>query len=79
MPVGARALTEAIVPAAISLLAIFTAFRHDWIEMFFGIDPDAGTGSLEWAFVLVPAAIAVTSAAVAYRKWNRARVTYSRG
>lgn len=76
MPIRARFLTGAAVPAAISFMAVLTAIRHNWIELLFGIDPDAGNGALEWTFVLVPALIAVASAVVAYRKWNQARITY---
>jgi hypothetical protein len=74
MRVGGRLLTEAAV-TLVALLAIFTVFFPDWIELVFGIDPDGGNGLVEWAFILVPALIAVASAAVACRRWNRARVT----
>jgi hypothetical protein len=69
-----RSFTEAGVAATLSLLAVLTAFHPNWIELVFGIDPDSGSGLIEWALVLVPALIAIACAAVAYRKWNSARV-----
>jgi len=70
---GTRSLAETGVAVAISLLAVFTSFDHDWIERAFGVDPDSGNGLIEWALVLVPALIAVLCARAAYRKWSRSR------
>jgi hypothetical protein len=74
MSTARRSLIEAGVAAALSLLAVLTAFHPDWIELIFGIDPDSGSGSLEWALILVPAVIAMACATVAYRKLNSVRV-----
>jgi len=57
----------------ISALAVLSAFRPNWVEMAFGIDLDAGSGSLEWTVVAVLIAIAFGCATVAYFRWNEAR------
>jgi hypothetical protein len=42
---------EAIMAALSGFFAILTVVYKEWIELVFGIDPDAGNGSLEWAVV----------------------------
>lgn len=54
------------------LLAVVTGIWPDWIEIVFGIDPDKGSGSLEWVIVLALFAIAVTLGARARLTWRRA-------
>jgi hypothetical protein len=55
-------------------VAIITLFWHDWIEIIFGIDPDASSGSAEWLVVVV--LLVVTSALYmgARLEWRRARL-----
>jgi hypothetical protein len=45
--VGTRSLSEIGLAVAISLLAVFTSFDHEWIERAFGVDPDSGNGLIE--------------------------------
>jgi len=42
---------EAILASMFAIGAAITAIVPDWIEAF-GLEPDAGTGSAEWALVL---------------------------
>ncbi len=51
----------AAIAAATAFL--FAILPQDWIEQRFGIDPDAGNGSLERFFVALALAVAVTFAA----------------
>jgi len=53
---------ELILAAAAAVLAVATAIHPDWIEELTGLDPDAGSGSAEWAVTLVLALAAVALA-----------------
>jgi hypothetical protein len=60
--------------AAISAaLLLATILWRDWIEIVFRVDPDHGSGSLEWMIVAVAALSAVTFAALARIEWRKAR------
>jgi hypothetical protein len=54
-------------------LAALTLIRRDWIEEIFGVDPDGGSGTLEWLIVLSLALAAVVSTIAARNEVNRAR------
>jgi len=53
---------EVVLAAASAVLAVTTAIHPDWIESLTGLDPDAGSGSAEWAVTLVLALAAVALA-----------------
>jgi undecaprenyl pyrophosphate phosphatase UppP len=55
-----------------SVLAVVTLFWHDWIETVFRVDPDSGSGALEWAIVIVLALAAIGLALAARVEWRRA-------
>jgi hypothetical protein len=52
-------------------LAVVTVIWRDWIEIVFGVDPDKGSGSLEWLIVVVCLTIAVTCGVAARAQWRR--------
>jgi hypothetical protein len=53
-----------------SLLALVTVFlRHDWIEIVLSIDPDGGSGSVEW-LTLAGLALVIVSCAVRRRQYS---------
>jgi hypothetical protein len=56
--------------AATTLLALTLIWR-DWIEAIFGVDPDRGNGSLEWAIVAVSLVAAASSGRLAVAEWQR--------
>jgi hypothetical protein len=60
----------AVVGAALSLL---TLVWSEWIEEIFGVDPDGGSGALEWVIALGFLAVAVALALLARRGQRRLR------
>jgi hypothetical protein len=71
-PVRRRFFLETGLAVATALAAIATAISPAWIEAVFGVDPDGGSGALEWAIVVSLALASVTSAALARREARRA-------
>ncbi len=67
-----RYWTEATLAAIFFVVLIITVISHDWIEVVFGIDPDRGNGTAEWAIVAGLAAITLLTAGVASHEWRRA-------
>jgi hypothetical protein len=68
-----RLYIEGGLAVVTGVLAIITIFWHDWIETVFRVDPDEGSGALEWAIVIVLALVAVASAVAACSEWRRRR------
>jgi hypothetical protein len=64
---------EVICSAAAALLGVLTAIVPDWIEEVFHVDPDAGSGALEWGIVVVLLAIAIALGQSARREYVRAQ------
>jgi hypothetical protein len=54
-------------------LLILTLFSREWIEILFGVDPDAGTGALEWTVTAVLLVLTVATTAAARDDWRHAR------
>ena len=53
-------------------LLVITLLWKDWIEIVFRIDPDAGSGAVEWAFVLAALVATVAFSMLARSEWRRA-------
>jgi hypothetical protein len=49
---------------------VLTAARPDWIEAMLGVNPDAGSGALEWLLAGAFLAVALVSGALALRSWR---------
>lgn len=62
---------EFVGAAASAITACLTAINPRWIESLFSLDPDGGSGSLEWAIVALLLAISLTLALLARRHWLR--------
>lgn len=64
------------IEAALGLLTaglfVLTLITREWIELLFGIDPDGGDGSLEWAIVAVLLVATVAFVWLARVEWRRA-------
>ncbi len=61
-------LTLAAVSAA---LLVVTPAWHDWIEIVFRVDPDHGSGWLEWLIVVLAFGLTLTFLASAGQEWRR--------
>ena len=70
---------EILLALVSGVLAQVTLIWEDWIEIIFGVEPDQGTGELEWlitgAFAL--AAIACASLALFERHRRKALIATS--
>ncbi|SFT65927.1 hypothetical protein [Arthrobacter sp. ov118] len=64
-------LAAAVISGA--LLAVTLVWK-DWIEIVFGVDPDAGNGSLEWLIVGASAVVALLLASAAGYEFRRATI-----
>lgn len=42
-----------------------------WIELVFGVDPDSGSGLLEWFIVVISLIVSVCASVLARRDWRR--------
>jgi hypothetical protein len=77
MPPSARRATrprlwiELVAATLAGPLAILTVFWPDWIEAVFRVDPDQGSGALEWVVVVGLALVAVVASFLARREWAR--------
>ena len=56
----------AVVTAA---AAVLTFAWPEWIEAIFGVNPDGGSGALEWAFVVASALGSLTFGLLARADW----------
>lgn len=59
----------AVVGAALFVLTLVT---REWIEIAFGVDPDGGSGALEYGIAIAFLAGAALSAALARQEWRLA-------
>jgi hypothetical protein len=53
------------------VLAAVTMVSHTWIEKIFGVDPDHGSGAVEWLIVGGAGTAAVVMAILARAEWRR--------
>lgn len=71
-PVRIRFWIEAALALLTATLFVLTLISREWIEVLFGVDPDGGDGSLEWAIVSVLLAATVVFSGLAGIEWRRA-------
>jgi hypothetical protein len=56
------------------LVCLLTVISPEWIEGLFKVEPDGGSGELEWAIVGVLFSMALTLSLMARTEWRRAHV-----
>jgi hypothetical protein len=54
------------------LLLVLTLLTPQWIELLFDVDPDGGSGALEWAIVGALAVLTAGLSLTAWIEWRRA-------
>ncbi len=70
---GMRYWAEVTLAVASGLLLGLTLAWRDWIEEVFGVDPDGGSGALEWAIVAALVLALIASIALARGELRRRR------
>lgn len=71
MPVRKRFWAEVFLGSVSAVLLVVTLIRPDWIEVAFGVEPDGGSGALEWGIVALLAFATVVLSLLARYEWLR--------
>jgi hypothetical protein len=67
-----RQRMETALSLLFGMLAAVTLFWPDWIEALTGLDPDQGSGAVEWGIVAVLGILALAAALLARRDYRLA-------
>jgi hypothetical protein len=67
-----RFWVESVAAVFSMVVFVLTLLRRDWIEVVFGVDPDRGSGALEWLIVVTSVVVTVALMAAARYEWRRA-------
>ncbi len=70
---------EAILGIIAGVLFVVTLINQQWIETVFSVDPDQGSGALEWLVEGGQAVVAIALGLAARYEWRRATVVAARG
>ena len=71
-PIRKRFWLEIACGVVGTFLLVLTLVSKEWIEEVFGVEPDGGSGAVEWGITLGFLAVAVISFALAGREYQRA-------
>lgn len=73
-PLRRRFWVDVILAAVSIALLALTVVWDEWIELMFHVDPDAGSGALEWAIVGVTLMLTLAFSTLARLEWRKAAV-----
>jgi hypothetical protein len=71
-PLRLRFWIELVLALVNVILLVMTVLWKDWIEIVFNVDPDAGSGALEWAIVGMTLVLTIGFVVLARAEWRRA-------
>lgn len=71
MHLSIRFWLESALAVVSGALVLLTLTATTWIETLFHLDPDRGSGSLEWLIVGSALVVTVASVTMAGREWRR--------
>jgi uncharacterized membrane protein HdeD (DUF308 family) len=66
---------ELVCGALGAILFVVTLITREWIELIFGVDPDNGSGTLEFAIAFGLLAVSIVSGLLAVRELRRTQPT----
>jgi hypothetical protein len=69
--VRARFWFELALAVLFSGLLLFTVAVPNWIEVVFGVDPDSGSGALEWLILAMLTGVVMLTFGLARVEWRR--------
>ena len=75
--VGSRFWIEVVLATITGILTVVTLLSREWIEIVFHVDPDGGSGALEWAIAVVLAFVTLGFSLLARAEWRHAATTPS--
>lgn len=73
-PVRKRFWVECAATFLSGSLVAVTTIWPTWIELLFGVDPDGGSGALEWTFVACLVTATAAFSFLARREWRHDHV-----
>ena len=68
-----RFWVDSVAAVVTGVMLVVTALWPDWIERVFAVDPDGGSGELEWLLVAALALATVVLGLLARAEWVRAQ------
>ena len=68
---GVRFWVESGLAVITAALFVLTLVSQEWIEEIFGVDPDEGSGALEWGIVVALAVPTLALTLLARAEWKR--------